>query len=199
MMQRLLSSPVWVYVLLGWPAWPLIFDLFSGDQYHAQMMHLSGKMSVRLLALSLAITPLMIVIRHLKWGLGIGRYALRMRRHIGLLAFYYALLHLAHYVDEADWDMVEVWLQAQDPPLWTAWIGMIALLAMAVTSNDVSQRLLARRWKSLHQWIYPAAILIWAHWFFYEFFPITPLLWALALCGIKAPQIWRALRRYLSG
>jgi len=194
-MRKLLSSPYWVYLLLGWPAWPVLSDLIYGDRYYAEMMHITGVMSVRLVVLSLAITPILIVIRRIGHGQEFGRWLLRARRHIGLLAFYYAALHLIRYLVEMNWDGLEILLQALDVELWTGWVGFAALLLLAITSNDMATRTLGRKWKSLHQWIYPAAVLIWAHWWFYEFFPSIPFWWAMALAIIKAPQIWRAFKQ----
>jgi sulfoxide reductase heme-binding subunit YedZ len=49
------------------------------------------------------------------------------------------------------------------PFITTGMLAWLLLLALAVTSNQASQRRLGRNWKRLHRLIYPAAILAAVH------------------------------------
>ncbi len=119
----------------------------------------SGDWAVRVLVLSLAVTPLRWVTR---WN----RLVL-VRRMLGLAALYYTLLHIAFWCA----DLRFAWLQI----LWEMFarlfiaVGLAATLLMAalgVTSNDFSiRRLGAVRWNALHAWVYVAGLLSLAHFF----------------------------------
>jgi len=192
---NLLQSRLLLYLALSIPAWPIIADLLERERYYAAMMSISGVMSVQLLVLSLAVTPMLILLRRLGRGQGLGRYLLKNRRHFGLISFYYAVLHLLHYMREQGWAWGEIALQGLDIELLTGWVGFFVLIVLAVTSNDRSVAVLGRRWKTLHLSVYAGTFAIYWHWFELEFFVQTPLLWAVLLIAIKAPQFWGAFRR----
>ena len=110
-----------------------------------------GLWALRFLIATLAITPLR--------RLG-GPNLVRYRRAVGLLAFYYASLHLTTYlVLDKNLDLAAVWADIVKRPYIT--IGMLAfaiLLPLAVTSNGpMIRRLGAQAWQRLHKLVYVAA------------------------------------------
>jgi sulfoxide reductase heme-binding subunit YedZ len=110
-----------------------------------------GLWALRFLLATLAITPLR--------RLG-GPSLVRYRRAIGLLAFYYACLHLGVYlVLDKGLDLATIWADIVKRPYIT--VGMLAfaiLLPLAVTSNGAMiRRLGARAWQRLHRLVYVAA------------------------------------------
>jgi methionine sulfoxide reductase heme-binding subunit len=110
-----------------------------------------GLWALRFLVLTLAITPLR--------RLG-GPNLVRYRRAIGLLAFYYASMHLLTYmVLDKGLDLAAVWADIVKRPYIT--IGMLAfviLTPLAVTSNGpMIRRLGAQAWQRLHKLVYIAA------------------------------------------
>lgn len=111
----------------------------------------TGEWALRLLLATLAVTSLIRLT---------GRpELLRLRRMLGLFAFFYACLHLGTYLwFDKFFDWAEVWLDIRDRPFITAGITAFALLApLAATSTRGMQRRLGRAWNRLHRLVYAAA------------------------------------------
>jgi methionine sulfoxide reductase heme-binding subunit len=109
-----------------------------------------GLWALRFLILTLAITPLR--------RLG-GPNWVRYRRTLGLLAFYYAVMHLSVYLLlDKDLDLAAIWADIVKRPYIT--VGMLAftiLVPLAVTSNSTSiRRLGGAAWARLHKLVYVA-------------------------------------------
>jgi sulfoxide reductase heme-binding subunit YedZ len=90
-----------------------------------------------------------------------GPNLVRYRRAIGLLAFYYAILHLSVYVVfDQGLDVAAIWADIIKRPYIT--LGMIAfsiLIPLAITSNNAMiRRLGGAAWARLHRWVYAAAV-----------------------------------------
>lgn len=109
-----------------------------------------GLWALRFLIATLVITPL----RDLA-----GISFLRYRRTLGLLTFYYALMHLTTYlVLDQGLDLAAIVADIVKRPYIT--IGILAfavLLPLALTSNDMMVRRMGRAWSRLHRWVYLAA------------------------------------------
>ena len=115
------------------------------------LTHGTGEWALRLLLATLAVTPLIRLS---------GRpELLRLRRMLGLFAFFYACLHLGTYLwFDKFFDWAEVWLDVRDRLFITAGITAFALLApLAATSTRGMQRRLGRAWNRLHRLVYAAA------------------------------------------
>jgi methionine sulfoxide reductase heme-binding subunit len=109
-----------------------------------------GLWALRFLILTLAITPLR--------RLG-GPNWVRYRRTLGLLAFYYAVMHPSVYLLlDKDLDLAAIWADIVKRPYIT--VGMLAftiLVPLAVTSNSASiRRLGGAAWARLHKLVYVA-------------------------------------------
>jgi sulfoxide reductase heme-binding subunit YedZ len=124
-----------------------------------EAIHEIGSWGIRLLFLALFVTPMR----------RIARYAplVDVRRMIGVTAFLYLLLHLTLYVVDQDFDLPkvteEIVLRYYLTIGFTAFVGMATL---AATSNDFMVRKLSGiRWRHLHWWVYPIAILGMIHHF----------------------------------
>jgi len=114
--------------------------------------HRTGLWALRFLLVSLAITP----IRRLSGWNAIISY----RRTFGLLAFFYASLHLATW---AGLDMFFDWGAMREDILKRRFVtaGMTAYAAMlplAMTSTRAWIRRLGKRWAHLHRLVYVAGI-----------------------------------------
>lgn len=110
-----------------------------------------GLWALRFLIGGLAITPLR--------RLG-GPNLVPYRRAVGLLAFYYALMHLTVYIAlDQSFDMRAIVADIIKRPYIT--IGMLAfalLVPLAITSTDqMVKRLGAAVWRKLHRLVYVAA------------------------------------------
>ena len=143
-----------------------------------------GNWTLRMLVLTLAITPL----RHLT-----GRpWVLRFRRMLGLFAFYYAAMHfLTWLVLDQDLNQQAIIEDIGERPFIT--IGFVALLiltALAVTSTNGMRRRLGARWQQLHYGVYGAAVLgLWHFWWQVKKDFTEPLIYAimfLLLLGFRA-------------
>lgn len=152
-MIRTLKIVVLLAALL--PAAYLTYALFYGDlgANPAETLQLqTGIWALRLLVVTLAITP---VRRLTGWN-----RVIQFRRMLGLLSFFYAVLHVATYVVlDRYFDLSGVWEDIVKRPFITA--GMVAFVAMvplALTSTKGSIRRLGRRWQVLHRLVYVSAI-----------------------------------------
>ena len=109
--------------------------------------HLLGIWALRFLLATLAVTPL----RDLA-----GVNLLRYRRALGLLAFWYVVMHfLTYMLLDHQLNMAEIVKDIVERPFIT--IGMaslVLLLPLAATSNNFSIRRLGPKWQKLHRLIY---------------------------------------------
>jgi len=110
--------------------------------------HATGDWSLRLLLVTLAMTPLR------NWSGW--TWPIRVRRMLGLFAFFYVCLHFStwlvfdHALDLADMaaDIVK------RPYITVGFSAFVLLMPLAATSNAFSQKRLGRRWKQLHRLVY---------------------------------------------
>ena len=115
--------------------------------------HTTGEWTLRLLLATLAITPL----RHLTGWV----WLTRLRRMVGLFAFFYLMLHFATYaVLDASLDLAYVVEDVADRLYITAgFTAFLMLIPLAATStNAMVRRLGPLRWRKLHRLVYTAAI-----------------------------------------
>lgn len=115
--------------------------------------HETGLWALRLLLLTLAITPLCRVTGISEW--------VRLRRMIGLYSFLYAVLHFATYaVLDQGLDMGEFLTDVVKRPYVTLGFStFLLLIPLAATSHNRIMRLLGgRRWKRLHRLVYLAGL-----------------------------------------
>lgn len=125
-----------------------------------KLIRSTGDWTLRLLCLTLAITPL----RKL---LGVPQFA-RFRRMLGLFTFAYALLHLLCYAGfDMGLDAGAIVLDIARRPFILVGASTFAmLLALAITSFQPFLRWLGgRRWQALHRLVYLCAVLALLHFF----------------------------------
>jgi len=134
----------------------LAFDTASGGLSAnpiEDVLHRSGLWGLRILILSLAITPLK---RLFGWNV-----LIRFRRMVGLFAFFYLVLHFCIYLGLDRLfslrDIVED--IAVRPFVTVGFASLLLLIPLAVTSTKkMVKRLGGKRWIRLHRLVYPAAI-----------------------------------------
>lgn len=176
--------------VLAWRAWQVgsgaNIDALGADPV-AAIEHELGTWALRLLLLTLAVTPL----RQL-----LGRpELLRFRRLLGLWAFAYASLHFTAWLvlDLRGW-----WSQvfaeiAERPYITVGFAAWLLLLPLAVTSTRGWMRRLGRNWGRLHRLVYAVAVLAVLHfWWLVKSDVREPLLYALILAMLLG---WRVVRR----
>jgi sulfoxide reductase heme-binding subunit YedZ len=158
------------------------------------LTHRTGFWALTLLCCTLAITPLR---RLTGW-----HWLTRLRRLLGLFAFFYAALHFAIWLAI---DRFFAWDDILDDlvkrPFITAGFTAFALLVpLAVTSTRGWIRRLGRRWTQLHRLIYFAAGAAALHFFWKRAAKLDifePLLFAAIIAILLAVRVpaWLARRR----
>ena len=145
-------------VPLVWLAWDTMQQTLGPDPV-AALEHRTGLWALRLLLITLGITPLR---RFTGW-----HKAIRFRRMLGLFAFFYASVHLLIYVVI---DLGGFWSQLLDeivkrPYITLGFSAWLLLVPLAITSTKAMIRRLGRRWQQLHRLVYVAAMLGTLHFF----------------------------------
>lgn len=192
--NRLINARYVLWLILAWPAFPLVWDFYEDARHYAEIMHITGVFSIQLLVLTLAITPFMLLTKRWVLTQKISRWLLRRRRYFGVAAFGYAALHVAFYVRDVA-SLKGIYLEAFDIVFATGWIGFLILIPLALTSNDTSIRGMGTGWKTLQRLIYPAVVVILIHWFFFDFFWDEVLTWAFILGLAKLIHIAYRIRQ----
>ena len=159
-----LSSAKSLVLLFGlvpfaWLFWGAATDALGANPAEF-LSRATGDWTLRLLCLTLAITPLR---QFLSWP-----ELARFRRMLGLLTYFYALLHLLCY----SWlDMGFDWADAlrditKRPFIWLGFGAFVLLTLLAATSLNRAVRWLgSKRWQRLHQSVYAVAVLSLLHFF----------------------------------
>ena len=150
----------------------------------------TGTWTLAFLLISLGVTPLR---RLTKWN-----EVIKLRRMLGLFAFFYGTLHMLtwvvfiHYFDTAFMvqDVVE------RPFITVGMATWLILLSLAVTSNQLSIRLLKRRWQTLHRLAYVAGVGGVVHfWWLVKADTTEPQRWAVALAALLGFRVWWDIRK----
>ncbi|QRM30803.1 protein-methionine-sulfoxide reductase heme-binding subunit MsrQ [Microvirga sp. VF16] len=173
---------------------PAIWLFYAGitDQLGADPMRYLeqglGLWALRFLIATLTVTPL----RQL-FNINLLRY----RRALGLLAFYYAALHLTTYlVLDQGLDMAAIVADIIKRPYIT--IGMatfVILVPLAVTSNNAAiRRMGGQAWAKLHRLVYVAAIGAALHFVLVvKSWPPEPLVYAAIVAALLGYRLVRSL------
>lgn len=123
----------------------------------AEITHRTGKTAIILLMLSLAISPLRLL---LSWS-----QINKLRRPLGLWSFAYATAHFSTFVIL---DYGFNWQAILDAILLRKFILLgfttgVILLTLAITSFKIFLKKMGKRWKKLHRFVYAAGILASIH------------------------------------
>ena len=149
-----------------------------------EVIHGTGLWAIRLLMISLAITPLA---RLLEWP-----RLLTVRRMVGVGALSYAAVHLSLYA--LDQKFVLSVIASEIVHRFYLTIGFVALLgliALGATSTDNAMRLLGRNWKRLHRLAYPIAAIATLHYFIQSKANVSEPVFVAGL--FVWMMLWRAL------
>jgi methionine sulfoxide reductase heme-binding subunit len=152
----------------------------------------TGDWALRMLLITLAVTPL----RRLSgWN-----WLLRLRRMLGLFAFFYAAVHFSSYISfDHVFDAGAVLKDIVKRPFITVgFLCLMFMLPLAVTSaNAMVRRLGAKRWIALHRLVYLVAPLAVLHfWWMVKRDLTEPIIYAMVLAGLLGARlVWRARER----
>lgn len=144
--------------------------------------HTTGWWTLAFLFITLSVTPVRRLLE-MPW-------LLRLRRMLGLFAFFYASLHFLMWlaVDQFfDWNAIVKDI-VKRPYITVGFSAFVLLLPLAATStNAMVRRLGAARWQALHRAVYLIAILGVVHF------------WWLVKKDIREPLVFAALLGVLLG
>jgi sulfoxide reductase heme-binding subunit YedZ len=178
----------------AWLAWQIRSEVLLGTgalgpDPVAAIEHFLGLWALRLLMLTLAVTPL----RQLT-GKAV---LLRFRRMLGLYVFFYASLHFAAWVVldlRFDWSQIGAAI-AKKPYVTVGFAAWLLLLPLAATSFQRAMRALGRRWGQLHRAIYAIAVLAVLHfWWLVKSDVREPALYAAIAAALLGWRLWKRSR-----
>ena len=117
-----------------------------------------------------------------------------LRRMLGLLTYFYAVLHLTSYIIidlQLDWHEFVKDVTKRNFII-LGMTSVVLLTPLALTSNNISLKILgSKSWKKLHYLVYPAAIIAIIHFFMmiradYH----RPIIYASLLFALLIYRIW---------
>ena len=132
----------------------LLWALFAGalgPNPIDSLTNQTGTLAIRMLLISLALTPL----RHLLKQ----TWPLRYRRMLGLFAFFYASLHVSVYLVLDQQLSLHFILEdlVKRPYILAGTTAFLLLLPLAITSTRKMVKRLGRKWLLLHRGVYLAS------------------------------------------
>jgi sulfoxide reductase heme-binding subunit YedZ len=137
--------------------------------------HQTGNFALTFLLITLAITPIR---RFTGW-----HEVIRVRRMLGLFAFFYATLHVLTWAVIDQFFDLPAMIEdvAKRPYITVGMAGYLMLVPLALTSTTAMIRRLGRRWQTLHRLTYFAAIAGVIHF------------WWLVKADLREPQRFAAI------
>lgn len=197
------SKLQWLVHLSAWLILAnLVWDFSSGNlsvnpiQAATQR---TGKTALVFLMLSLACTP---ISKSFGW-----KQVLKVRRTLGLYAFWFALSHLFIFVViDFGVDLQLLWIElTQKRYVWVGAMAFSILLVLAITSYSFWMKRLGKNWKRLHRLVYLAGIFVVVHYawakkgdiFSLQGDIIQPLIFGLVLILLlmmRLPQLQKVIQ-----
>jgi sulfoxide reductase heme-binding subunit YedZ len=192
LVTRVIKPALYVAAVLplAWLLFALFSGLVMGDQVKF-IQHVTGDTVLSCLMLTLTITLLR---RLTGWN-----EIIRVRRLIGLTAFWYACLHFSTYVVfDQSLSISEIMTDiAKHPWVLVGFTAFLCLIPLAITStNGWVRRLGGKRWRRLHRLVYVAAAAGVLHYFWLVKKDITyPLTYGVVLLVLLLSRLWWAADR----
>ncbi|MFJ4292437.1 protein-methionine-sulfoxide reductase heme-binding subunit MsrQ [Cupriavidus sp. NPDC089707] len=161
---RAIKIALWLLALL-----PFIRLLYLGatGQYGANPLEFvtrsTGTWTLVMLCLTLAITPLR---RLTGWN-----WLIRLRRMLGLFAFFYGLQHFLLWIGvDRGFDLAYMIKDVYKRPFITVgFTAFVLMVPLALTStNGMVRRLGGKRWQALHKLVYATAVLAILHYWWHK-------------------------------
>ena len=156
----------------------------------------TGTWTLVMLCVTLTITPLR---RITGWNA-----LIRLRRMLGLFAFFYGCLHFTTYIWlDQFFDWLAIVADVIKRPFITAGFAAFLLMTpLAATSTNAMVRRLGRRWSELHRLVYAVAMLGVLHFWWHKSAKNDlgePLVYAAVVALLLGWRVWARLReRYLA-
>ena len=192
-MKRITLIKIVTFAAALIPAAALVYGFYQNDLTANPGDYITdqtGTWALAMLVITLTVTP----IRRLTgWN-----EIVRLRRMLGLFAFFYATLHMLtwvvfiHYFDTSF--MIEDVLER--PFITVGMTVFLILFVLALTSNRFSIRKLGRKWQTLHRLVYAAVIGGVVHfWQLVKADTTEPIRWAAVVALLLGLRVWWSYRR----
>ena len=149
-----------------------------------------GDWALIFLMVTLSVGPLSKILKR--------KNLIALRRMLGLLTYFYAVLHLTSYIIidlQLDWHEFVKDVTKRNFII-LGMTSVVLLTPLALTSNNISLKILgSKSWKKLHYLVYPAAIIAIIHFFmmiradYHRPIIYASLLFALLICRIWTIEI----------
>jgi sulfoxide reductase heme-binding subunit YedZ len=181
--------------------------LLGWDAYHHRLganplefvTHITGTLTLVYLLVTLAVTPLR--------RLSNQPWMVKLRRMVGLFAFFYGMLHLVTYLWFDRFFKVGSILSdvAKRPFIAIGMAGFLMMVPLAVTStNRMVKRIGGKRWNRLHKLVYVAGVAGVVHyWMLVKADTRIPLMFGVVLAVLLAYRLgaygYKALNRKTAG
>lgn len=188
---QLLLKPV-VFLLALTPFVYLLISLLGGKLGPNPIDTLTdqtGTLAIRMLLISLCVTPL-------RWVLS-QTWPLRFRRMLGLFAFFYAFLHVGIYFGlDQQLDLSAIWEDlAERPYIVAGTFAFIVLIPLALTSTRKMVKRLGRSWAPLHRGVYLASAAAVVHYVWLAKGDLVePFVYLIILIALLAFRLVKQLR-----
>jgi methionine sulfoxide reductase heme-binding subunit len=186
-----IKSIIWLLCLL--PATRLLIGALT-HQLGANPLEFitrsTGTWTLVLLCATLTVSPLRALLNLPQ--------LIKVRRLLGLFAFFYALLHVTTWAWFDQWfDLQDMWRDVVKRPFITVgFAAFVLLIPLALSSNKASMRRLGRRWGLLHLLLYPVACLGVLHYYWLVKKDITqPVIYAGVVAVLLGYRAWRKLAK----
>ncbi len=183
---RLVNAYGFLWIPLALPGTYWTYAYWQGTQFYGEYLHATGAWAAQLLIATMSVTPVRLAFPNT----ALARWLLPRRRHLGVATFGYTLLHAGAYIVRQPFTRIAE--DAMAIAMWTGWLALALMLALAVTSNDTSERFMRRRWKTLHRAVYVVAVLTYTHWILAAFNPVPGYIHLGVLGALEAFRIWRS-------
>jgi sulfoxide reductase heme-binding subunit YedZ len=188
LVRRGLKPVVFVVCLLPlvWLVYRTLIGDLGANPIEAIIRYL-GDWALRFMLIALAVTPVRILTGWLPVA--------RLRRMLGLYAFFYVVLHIFSYVAiDHLFDWPTIWEDIVKRVYITVGMAsLVMLIPLAITSTDgMVRRLGGVAWRRLHLLVYPAAIAGVIHFFLmikagYQ----EPMIYAGILAALFAVRLYK--------
>lgn len=155
-----------------------------------KITRVTGYWALFFLLITLAITPIR---RLTKW-----LWVMRLRRMLGLFAFFYGFLHFLTYLILDQFFDCEAILKdiIKRPYITIGFFAFVLMIPLAITSTDsLIRRLGGKRWRFLHRLVYLTAIAGVIHYWWLVKKDLTePIIFAVVLTTLLAVRVFYGLK-----
>jgi len=149
------------------------------------LTHVTGEWGLRLLWISLAITPLR---RLFRWNV-----LQNFRRLLGMCSFVYITAHLSIFLV---FDHFFDWLSIIDdiverPYITVGFVAYVLMVPLAMTSLNYWQKKMGKTWFTLHRTVYVVGVLAVVHyWWLVKADVLAPLVYAIILLMLLGVRVF---------